>query len=227
MTKLSLPSLLVFCLVVSACSDDDSGSLAVDVANPSSFCRAAAVTACSTMYACLTDVELRDKELPATAAECERMFESNCESSVDRCEDGTHEYAASKAGACLDQMEVAQCNDAAEPYLDAPACREICRRTAGAFQLRWEFSPTYYSCSQLELAQASVVTTGADGTAYEDRFYCEDYGGITADLPLGTYSVRLELYGTSGNRVWTSSARSVTVDDAIVDLGTIVVPVAQ
>src|SRR5687768_1415999 len=79
MTKLSLPSLLVLCVVVWPCSDDDSGSLAVDVANASSFCRAAAVTACSTMYACLTDVELRDKELPATAAECERVFESNCE----------------------------------------------------------------------------------------------------------------------------------------------------
>lgn len=227
MNKHSLPSLFAICLVVSACSDDDGGSLDVDVESPSSFCRAAAATACSTMYACLTEAELRDKELPATVAECERQFESSCESSVDRCEDGAHEYASNKAGACLDQMEVAQCNDAAEPYLDAPACREVCRRTAGAFQVRWEFSPTYYSCSQLELAQASVVATAADGTVFEDRYYCDDHGGITANLPLGTYSVRLELYAIGGNRVWTSAAVSATLDDAIVDLGTVVVPVAQ
>ncbi len=226
MTKLSLPSLFAICLVVSACSDDDGGG-AVDVGNPSSFCRAAAVTACSTMYACLTEAERADKRHPATVAECERQFESNCESSVERCEDGTHEYAASQASVCLDQMEVAQCNDAAEPYLDAPACREVCRRTAGSFQLRWAFSPTYYSCSQLQLAQASVVATAADGTAFEDRYYCDDYGGITANLPLGTYSVRLELYATNGSRVWTSTAWSATLDDAIVDLGTVVVPVAE
>ncbi|HEX5063630.1 MAG TPA: hypothetical protein VFV99_29835, partial [Kofleriaceae bacterium] len=184
--------------LLGACGGGDgAGGLAVDVENPSAFCRAVAETGCSTMYACLTDAERMAKHLPMTEAECERQLESGCEDAVDSCNDNTHGYASDAAGACINEMQAATCNDAGEPWLDAPSCSNICAVTKGSFEVQWAFSPSYHSCSELGVTTVSVYSIAAGGRTYVDTYDCYTGSGITDVLPVGTYSVHLELFNAS------------------------------
>lgn len=211
--------------LTAGCADDDGGSLGskVDTTNVSAFCRATAQTGCSTMYACLTESERLAKKLPPTIPECERSLESKCEDIVDACDDGVYAYSPRVAADCLDEMQVATCSDAAEPWLDAPSCRSVCHRVVGALEVAWRFSPAY-KCSDLGIYYVDVVSFGGDGT-YTDRFDCTAMQGLTADMPYGTYAVRVELFDVSGTRKWASSPVSATLDDDLVDVGTITIPV--
>lgn len=215
---------LAFATAISGCADDGVplGS-SVDTTNVSAFCRASAQTECNTMYACLTAAEREDMDLPMTVAECERERESHCENLVESCDDNIYAYSPNNAASCLDEMQVAACNDAAEPWLDAPSCKEVCHRIVGALAVAWQFSPAY-SCYDLGVYYVDVVSSGPKGT-FKDRFDCTAGGGTTADMPFGAYDVHIELFDASGVRRWMSSAVSAALDDGIVDVGTITVPV--
>jgi hypothetical protein len=213
-------------VLLAACGGDGSGSIGVDVEDPSSFCRATAQIGCETMYACLTPQEREAKNLPATEAECQRDVESRCESAIDYCSDSTHGYASEAAGQCLREMDVATCNDAGEPWLDAPACENICATTAGSFRVRWAFNPPSYTCSQLGIETVAVYSVGAAGKTYVDTFYCYELSGITDVLPVGTYSVHLELFDASNVKRWSGPAVAGKLDREVVELGTITIPVA-
>lgn len=217
----------LFLLVASACGGGDGSATFVDVEDPSAFCRATAEISCTTMYECLTPAEREAKKLPATVAECERMLESRCEDGVDACNTATTAYASSAARDCLDEMLAATCNDASEPWLDARSCQGVCATTAGVFALRWAFSPSYYSCADIGVTTVAVVSREKSGQTYVDRFDCYVGSGITDVLPLGTYSVFVELYNASQQNVWTSTAAVVTLDDDRLDLGTLTIPVSN
>lgn len=216
-------------VLVAACGGDGSGGggLSVDVEDPSAFCRATAKIGCESMYSCLTPQERDAKNLPATEAECQRDLESRCEDAIDYCSDSTHGYASEAAGACLREMDVATCNDAGEPWLDAPSCSNICAPTAGAFELRWAFNPPTYSCSSLDIQSVSVYSVAAmGGRNYVDTYDCYAGSGITDVLPVGTYSVHLELFNYSNQKIWSGPAMPAKLDRERVDLGTVTIPVA-
>jgi hypothetical protein len=214
-------------IALMGCGGDGSGSANVNVEDPSAFCRAVAETGCDTMYACLTPQERAAKNLPPTVAECERKLESGCENAVDACNDGEHGYASAAAGMCLDEMVAATCNDAGEPWLDAPSCAKICARTAGSFQIKWAFSPSWHSCSELAIQTVAVHSVGAGGKTYVDEYDCYAGSGITDALPIGTYSVHLELFNASHSKVWTGVAMPGQLDRELVDLGTVTIPVSS
>lgn len=219
-------SLLLF--VVACGGGGGSGASShVDVENPSAFCRAVAETGCETMYSCLTDAEREAKGLPMTIGECERELESRCEDSVDRCNTSTTAYGSRAAGACLDEMTAATCNDAGEPWLDAPSCDALCVTTAGAFELGWAFDPPTYTCSQLGITTVAMYSVGGGGTTWVDTFDCYAGSGITDVLPVGTYAVRIELYDVNNNKLWGSSSVTGKLDDDRVDLGTVIIPVGN
>ncbi|NVB84402.1 MAG: hypothetical protein HOV81_38865 [Kofleriaceae bacterium] len=213
------------CTLAVGCADDDGGTSSVDTTNVSAFCRATARTGCSKMYACLTEAERAAKKLPATLAECERKLESGCEDIFDTCEDGTYAYSPLVASDCLDEMQVATCNDAGEAWLDAPSCSQVCHRVAGSLKIAWQFSPVY-ACSALGIEYVDVVAFGSDG-GFTDRFYCFDGGGLTGEMPYGEYDVHIELFDTTGVKRWGSPVMRKTLDDDIVDVGTITIPVGQ
>jgi hypothetical protein len=220
--------LRVLLLVICACGGGGgTSSLDVNVEDPSAFCRAAAETGCTTMYECLTQAERDAKHLPATEAECERKLESSCEAAVDDCTDATHGYAAQAAGMCLDEMNAATCNDAGEPWLDASACANVCATTAGSFRIAWAFSPSWHSCSELGVSSVAVYSIDAANRTYVDVFDCYAASGMTDALPVGTYSVRIALYDASNKQLWSSAAIASKLDDDVVDLGTITIPVTQ
>ncbi|MDQ3367588.1 MAG: hypothetical protein M3680_19375 [Myxococcota bacterium] len=210
-----------------ACSSDGEGGSTDrgDTADPRVFCRSAAIESCATMYSCLTEAERRARNLPATQAECQRSAESACEFEVERCTDRTHGYSSSAAATCLDQMADAQCNDAGEPWLDAPACDQVCARTAGAFYLAWDFE-SYYSCYDVRASTLSVIAIGA-GQQFVTSFQCRDGRGITDYLPVGTYRVRVELHDAGGTRLWSTERPMGHIDADVVDLGTLVIPVSS
>ena len=219
---------LWFLILLVGCGGDGGSAATVDPADPSEFCRATAQIGCEAMYACLTPEERMAKNLPATVGECERKLESGCEDAVARCNDGSHGYASEAAGACLREMDAATCNDAAEPWLDAPSCANICAPTAGVFRLQWAFNPPSYTCSQLNVQTVAVYATAANGGRnFVDVFDCFAGSGITEKLPIGTYSVHLELFSPSNQKVWTGIAMSAKLDREVVDLGTVTIPVAQ
>ena len=214
-----------FLVFLVGCGGDGGSGLIVDAEDPAEFCRATAQIGCDSMYSCLTDAERAAKNLPPTQAECERRLESDCERAVDSCTDATHGYAAEIAGQCLREMDVATCNDAAEPWLDAPSCANICAPTAGALKVRWAFNPPTHTCSSLNIQTVAVYTV-AGGKSYTDLFDCYAASGITDVVPLGTYSVHLELFNYSNQKIWTGLAMAAKVDRELVDLGTITIPVA-
>lgn len=216
-----MKSISVVVLALAACADNPSTT--VDTTNLAEFCRAAATTGCTTMYACLTDAERTSRHLPKTEPECERKLKASCETSFEACPDQTHEYASDAAATCLDQMSAATCSDAGQAWLDAPACSDVCRRTAGAFRVAWQFEPAY-ACATLGIATVSVVTTGG-GHTHADQFRCADTSGVTAPLPLDKYTVYIELYDTQNVLRWSSTAKSRDIDADVVDLGTITIPV--
>jgi hypothetical protein len=218
-------SLFVFLV---ACGGDGGGSTGlVDVEDPSSFCRAAAQVGCETMYGCLTDAERKAKGLPMTIAECEREIESGCEDAVDSCNSTTTGYASSAAGACLQEMDAATCNDAGEPWLDAPSCTKLCAVTAGAFSIKWAFDPPTWTCSQLGIESVAMYSVGAGGKTWVDTFDCYGGSGITDALPVGTYAVHIELFDASNQKRWVSSTMTGKLDDDLVALGTVIIPVAN
>lgn len=208
-----------------ACSDEPL-SATVDTSDATSFCRAAAETQCATMYGCLTPQEMRALDLPATEAECQRQFEENCEDGAARCDTETHRLSSASAAECLDQLDVAVCNDAAEPWLDAPACNELCERTAGAFQLQWQFS-SYYSCYDVNAESIALVATGPGNKTFKEVFPCTIGYGFTDALPIGDYNVHVEVLNANGVTLWASPTQSGKLDKAVVDLGTIVIPVGN
>jgi hypothetical protein len=218
----------LFVFVTAACGGGDgSGGGTVDVEDPSAFCRAAAETGCETMYTCLTEDERKVHGLPPTVGECERAYESRCEDAVDTCNTTSTAYASDAAGTCLDEMAAATCNDAAEPWLDAPSCTRLCAVTAGSFEIGWTFDPPTYSCSQLGVTTVAVYSVGAGGKTWVDVFDCYIGSGITDALPVGMYSLRMELYNASNQRVWSSPSLAGKLDDDRVDLGTITIPVGN
>jgi hypothetical protein len=215
-------------VLVAACGGGDgAGGLVVDAEDPSSFCRATARIGCEAMYSCLTPAEREAKHLPMTEAECQRDLESGCEDAVDNCADSTHGYASDAAGACLREMDAASCNDAGEPWLDAPSCSNICATTAGSFKLRWAFNPPTYYCSDLGVSTVAVYSVAAGGRNYVDTYACYAGSGITDVLPVGTYAVHIELFNASNQKVWASSATTGKLDRELVDLGTVTIPVGQ
>jgi hypothetical protein len=217
---------LWFLILLVGCGGDGSSTFAVNVEDPSEFCRAAAQLQCQSMYDCLTPDERKQLNLPATVGECERKFESSCESAVDSCSDSTHGYASESAGACLHEMEAATCNDAAELWLDAPSCTKLCAPTAGKFTLKWAFNPPTYTCSQINAQSVAVYSRAVDGQTYVDVYDCFYGSGMTDALPIGTYSVHLELFSPSNQKLWTSAPLSAKLDRELVDLGTVTIPVA-
>jgi hypothetical protein len=214
-------------VMLAACGGDGSGSRSVDAEDPAAFCRATAQIGCETMYACLTPQEREAKNLPATEAECQRDLESGCENAVDNCSDATHGYASAAAGDCLREMDVATCNDAGEPWLDAPSCANVCAPTAGSFKLRWGFNPPSYTCSQLNIQTVAVYSVGTNGRNYVDAFDCFYGSGMTDVLPIGTYSVHLELFDPSNVKLWSGPAMAGKLDRELVDLGTVTIPVSM
>lgn len=216
-------------VLLAACGGDGGGpgGVTVDVENPSAFCRATAQIGCDTMYTCLTPAEREAKNLPDTQAECERALESGCEDAVDSCADSTHGYAAAIAGDCLREMDVASCNDAGEPWLDAPSCTQICQPTAGVFRVKWAFDPPSYTCSQLNIQTVAVYSVASDGRSYVDSFDCFSGSGITDVLPVGTYAVHVELFDYNNAKRWAGLAMSAKLDGEVVDLGTVTIPVSM
>src|SRR5688500_11327733 len=157
----------LFVFVTAACGGGDgSRGGSVDVEDPSAFCRGAAGTWCETMYTCLTEDERKAKGLPPTAGECEREIESRCEDAVDTCNTSSTAYASDAAGACLDEMAGATCNDAAEPWLDAPSCSQLCAVTAGSFEIGGSLDPPTYTCSQLGVTTVAIYSVGAGGKTW-------------------------------------------------------------
>jgi hypothetical protein len=214
-------------VLVAACGGGGGGSGAVNVEDPSAFCRATAQIGCETMYACLTPQERDAKHLPATEAECQRDLESGCEDAVDNCSDSTHGYASAAAGDCLREMDAATCNDAGEPWLDAMSCANVCAPTAGSFKLRWAFNPPSYTCSQLNIQSVAVYSVASNGRNYVDLFDCFYGSGMTDVLPIGTYSVHVELFDPSNVKLWSGPAMAGKLDRELVDLGTVTIPVSM
>jgi hypothetical protein len=222
-----MKSKLWFLILWVGCGGDGSSSIGVNVEDPMAFCRAVADMGCQAMYDCLTPDERAAKNLPATVGECERKLESGCEDAVESCNDGSHGYASAAADACLREMDAATCNDAAEPWLDAPSCTTICAPTAGRLHVKWGFNPPSYTCSALNVQTVAIYATGSDGRTYVDSFDCFALSGMTDTLPIGTYSVHLELFNYSNQKLWTSVAMNAKLDREVVDLGTVTIPVAQ
>lgn len=216
--------LWMLCLVA-ACGGGDGG-LSVNAEDPSEFCRATAQISCETMYACLTPAEREAKDLPPTEAECQRTIESRCEDAIDDCSDGAHGYASEPAGQCLREMDAATCNDAGEPWLDAPSCAAVCAPTAGSFKLKWAFNPPTYTCDQLGVSAVALYSVGKDGRNYVDTYNCYAGSGITDVLPVGAYNVHLEVFDYNNQKLWAGVAAPVTLDDELVDLGTLTIPVS-
>jgi hypothetical protein len=214
---------LVLSLVVGACGGSESLSETVDTSSPADFCRAAAAEQCARMYSCLTDSEKRALDLPDSEEECARDFESACEDGAADC-GSSYSFAPAAAAMCLDQMEAAVCNDAAELWLDAPACTNLCERTSGVFEIGWSFTGNYI-CADVNAATVVVVTEGLAGKRFEDRFDCSDYHGVTRDIPHGEYTVHLELLDSYGRNVYTGFGTTGRLTGARVDLGTITIPV--
>jgi hypothetical protein len=212
---------LFLVIALAACSGDPSSS--VDTTDPAEFCRASATTGCTTMYACLTETERTQRHLPATEPECERKLKASCETALDACPSPTHVYAPETAQACLDQMAVATCSDAGQDWLDAKACTGVCERTGGSFGVSWRFDPAY-ACSDVMVATVRVVASGT--TTYVDDFRCDALAGVTEVVPVGDYSVHIELYDATGAKLWTSPSSPHTIDDDVVGVA-IVVPVAS
>jgi hypothetical protein len=218
--------LWLLCLVA-ACGGDGGGDVVVDAEDPSAFCRATARITCEQAYACLTPAEREANDFPATEPECERVIESRCESAIDSCSrSSSHGYASEAAGQCLREMDAATCNDAGEPWLDAPACDNICAPTAGAFKLKWAFNPPSYTCSQLNISTVAVYSVAKDGRNFVDTYDCYTGSGITDVLPVGSYAVHLELFDYNNQKLWAGSATSATLDRELVDLGTVTIPVS-
>ena len=218
---------LWFLVALVGCGGDGSTSTAVNAEDPAEFCRATAQIGCESMYACLTPAELEAKNLPATEAECQRKLESGCEDVIDSCNDGAHGYAADVGGECLREMDASTCNDAAEPWLDAPSCAKICAPTAGKFAVKWAFNPPSYTCSQLNVQSVAMYSVGPDGRNYVDLFDCFYGSGMTETLPMGSYSVHLELFSPSNQKLWAGLAMNAKLDQERVELGTITIPVSQ
>jgi hypothetical protein len=123
-------------------------------------------------------------------------------------------------------MDAATCNDAGEPWLDAPSCANICAPTAGSFKVRWAFNPPTYYCSDLGIQTVAVYSVASGGRNYVDTYDCYAGSGITDVLPVGTYAVHLELFSASNQKIWTGVAMTAKLDRELVDLGTVTVPVA-
>ncbi|HEY5947886.1 MAG TPA: hypothetical protein VIV40_20440, partial [Kofleriaceae bacterium] len=124
------------------------------------------------------------------------------------------------------EMNAATCNDAGEPWLDAPSCDTVCARTAGSFQIKWAFSPSYHSCSELGIEYVSVYSIGAANRTYVDTFDCYAASGITDVLPLGTYAVHLELFDASNRKIWAGVSTTGKLDGELVELA-FTIPVQQ
>ena len=217
-------SVLVLSLVGGACGGSgDSLSQSIDTSNPADFCRAAAAEQCARMYECLSDSEKRALDLPDTEEECARDIESACEDGAADC-GSSYSFAPAAAAMCLDQMETAVCNDAAEPWLDAPACDNLCERTSGVFEIGWAFSGNYI-CADVNATTVVVVSEGAAGKRFEDRFYCADYHGVTRDMPYGEYTVHLELLDSYDRKLYTGYGTAGRLTGTRIDLGTITIPV--
>ena len=216
-------TLLVSSLLLAACGNEPL-SQTVDVTSPSEFCRAAAGEQCAKMYSCLTDSEKRALDLPDTEDECARDFESWCEDGPADCSTGFG-FSGGAAAMCLDDMDRAVCNDAAEPWLDATTCENLCERNGGAFQVGWTFSGGY-DCYSTNVDAVVLVTEGVGGR-FEDRFSCNDYSGRSDALPFGEYNVHLELFDQYNRKIYSGIASKGRLDKAVVDLGTITIPVGQ
>lgn len=217
-------SMSVFVVIAGACGSNEPLSQTVDTTSPSEFCRAAASEQCATMYSCLTDAEKRAIDLPDSEDECERMFESACEDGAADC-GSAFSFAPASAAACLDEMERAVCNDAAEPWLDAVACENLCERSAGAFDVGWTFS-NGYGCYDVSAEEVVLVAEGPGGR-FESRFVCSDYSGRSSTLPLGEYNIHLELFDQYKRKIYSGIGARGRLDKAVVDLGTITIPVGQ
>lgn len=217
-------NVLALVLLTAACGGDSSLGQSVDPSSPADFCRAAAAEQCARMYGCLSPDEKQAIGLPETEDECVRQAESACEDGAADC-GSAYSFAPAAATACLDQMEQATCNDAAEPWLDAPACANLCERTSGSFELGWAFSGSY-GCHDFNAATVVVVAENASGR-YEDQFYCSDYHGITSDLPHGEYTVSLELLDSYDRTIYRGIGMRGRLSGARTDLGTITIPVGN
>ena len=213
-------------LVVAACGGGGDGSFSGSVDSPAEFCRGVAQTGCQAMYDCLTQAERDAKHLPPTEAECERALAASCNNVVDGCADSTHAYSADVAGQCIDDMQASTCIDASQPWLGAKSCDSVCALTQGKFEVAWTFSPSYHSCSDTGVTTVSVISVGPGGKTYVDSFDCFSASGITDVLPVGAYNVHVELYDSSNRKLWASPSVNGKLDDDLVDLGTITIPVS-
>lgn len=203
--------------LLTACSTNDSSSQQTSSSDPRAFCRAAAEQTCRTMYRCLTDEEKRSLGLPDDETACAREYESACQDHVGDCDDDAHAFDQATAGACLDEMHSAACNDAAEPWLDAPSCDEqLCQRTAGAFRVTWDLNGYY--CEETNVHDVGLVVTGPGGHETTTKWACGEYSGVTDPLPLGAYTLRLEAYDGDGYGIWASDPVMGELDDAFVDM---------
>jgi hypothetical protein len=91
--------------------------------------------------------------------------------------------------------------------------------------VRWAFNPPTYTCSQLGISSVAVYSVAAGGRNYVDVYDCYAGSGITDVLPVGSYAVHLELFNSSNDKLWTGVAMSAKLDQELVDLGTVTIPV--
>jgi len=224
--KIGLLSMSLLSMTVAACGGGSLGDR-TDTSDPSAFCRAAAEQACATMYACLSGEEMRALHLPDDEAACAREYESRCEDGIGDCDDDDHAFASADAAACLDEMEGAVCNDAAEPWLDAPSCQtNMCERVRGTFFVQWQLSD-YHQCEETSIGKVGLSIRDEAGIETEALFACDEYAGMTPPVRVTDYTVRFVVYDRTNRLVWASPEVEGTLDEPTVNLGYVEIPLNQ
>lgn len=91
----------------------------------------------------------------------------------------------------------------------------------GAFLVRWELLPAGTTCEQVGATTVSVLSTHtASGNGYDDLFNCEDMEHKTALLPVGSYTVSVDLLDAANRSLL--GAPVVLMDQVIPDDGAVV-----
>lgn len=101
---------------------------------------------------------------------------------------------------------------------------------AGYFDLSWDLeragSTTRLHCADAGITSTGRISTSASATSvnmiYVDKFSCDDFYGITSELPVDTYDVTVTVSAADGSDIGASSPipnQPITAPNGLTSLG--------